>query len=89
MAHAPIGASGYNSDVQQTALCESIEMHSATLGCICTPQSCPMFVRVLPQFDSLGLRLKSSGVQVLTGVTGRFEHSQMHAVLGPSGSGEW
>ena len=38
------------------------------------------------QFNAVGLKLKS-GVQVLSGVTGRFPHSQMHAVLGPSGSG--
>ena len=40
------------------------------------------------QFDGIGLRLRS-GQRVLSGVSGGFKHSQMHAVLGPSGSGMW
>eukprot|EP00943_MAST-04B_sp_MAST-4B-sp1_P001251 g1251.t1 len=40
------------------------------------------------EFSSLGLKLKGSNRTVLKGVSGKFEHSQLIAVMGPSGAGK-
>lgn len=40
------------------------------------------------RFEELGLKLKSSGVSVLSGVTGEIKSGRVTAVMGPSGAGK-
>ena len=49
-----------------------------------TKKLCPISL----EFDNLGLTLAGSGLPVLEGVTGKFDHSQLIAIMGPSGAGK-
>ena len=40
------------------------------------------------QFENLGLKLRSNGLQVLRGVTGRCASGRITAIMGPSGAGK-